>query len=135
MKESSMKKITTTIAVLSTSAALVAAPALAVTASAAPVTKLIQCNASSVAPKKIIIACADANRWISKISWTAWGSAVAHGSGTLNWNNCTPTCVAGTYRSKPITFTALAKKNNVYTELRGPKGSFGDNSTIWSLVA
>ena len=35
------------------------------------------------------------------LKWTSWRS-VAFGSGTLEVNNCTPTCAQGTYVSYPI---------------------------------
>ena len=128
-----MKKVLPTLVAMAATATLAIAPSFVSSASAATTVKLTQCHKTSSSPSKIIISCADAHRWISNITWTGWGSASAHGKGTLHWDNCIPACVDGVYKTKPIMFTATMKKNNVYTELMGPAGSFGGKVTVWKL--
>jgi len=129
-----MKKSIASTVAIGTIMTMPLGPTGATPVGAASVTTLTSCHTTAVAPKKIIIACADANRWISGIRWTGWGATFAHGTGTLHWNTCTPTCVAGTYRSRSIRFTAGPKQNNAYSQLKGPRGSFGGTGTVWRLL-
>jgi|APCry1669192319_1035405.scaffolds.fasta_scaffold09298_1 hypothetical protein len=106
-------------------------------ATAAP-TYIATCLTQSVKPTEVVIACADANRYVSHITWTNWGSATAHGKGTLAWNTCTPNCAAGKFVTRSISFSAtgrkLVKGKETYTTLVGPKGSWGTTGTTWSLL-
>jgi hypothetical protein len=122
------------LALVSAWGLLVPAPTLA---SAATTVSISDCGVPKVAPTSLIISCADANRLITRISWTNWGQPVAVGRGILNWNTCTPTCVAGTYRHQGLTFRALKRTSSGkvrYTELQGPRGSFGTKGTTWTLT-
>jgi len=96
------------------------------------------CGIAKVAPSSLIISCADANRSITNITWHHWGSTVATGTGTLHWNTCTPTCVAGTWRQSPLSFRATNRVTHgattMYTALSGPRGSFGTSGTTWTLA-
>jgi serine/threonine protein kinase len=52
-----------------------------------------------------IVTSADGSGYVNGITWTSWGQATANGTGTLNVNNCTPNCAAGTYTGYPATIT------------------------------
>lgn len=83
-------------------AAVVASPALA--ASRKPV--VIDCQGKGVAkPKQIVLSCADANVAVTGLSWSSWTANAAKGSGTLSWNPCIPTCVAGKAETFPVKVT------------------------------
>ncbi len=84
----------------------------ATSANAATKPEVIQCDGKgAVKPNEIILACGDANPYVSKIKWNKWNLDKATGTGTLTWNTCLPeTCVAGivqTYKAK-ITLGGLA---------------------------
>ena len=54
-----------------------------------------------VRPRSIVIACADANFYVTGLRWTRWDARRAAGTGTGHENDCTPYCAAGhfhTYR-------------------------------------
>jgi hypothetical protein len=112
-------------------------PAASAASAATPV-RMSDCGTLKIAPKSIVISCADANRSISGISWTNWGAATAVGKGILTWNTCTPTCVSGTFRHVSLTFRALRRVTSstttYYAELSGPSGSFGTKGTTWTLA-
>jgi len=124
----------TVLTILALGGALAAAPTLMV--SAAPKvnpTVLSNCGTAVTSPSSITISCADANRYLSNITWTNWGKPVATGTATLNWNTCTPSCAAGTFQQKKIVFHAEARsdgaKLNYYRVLVGPSGAWGQKST------
>jgi hypothetical protein len=50
-------------------------------------------------PTKIVLACADYNSYVDKLSWSSWTERGATGNGTLVENDCTPSCVAGKFFS------------------------------------
>jgi hypothetical protein len=56
-----------------------------------------------VKPSTYIVSCADANSEFTDLHWTGWGDETAYATGTARWNDCTPTCVAGHWRSEPAT--------------------------------
>jgi hypothetical protein len=47
-------------------------------------------------PDEILLACGDGTQSIGISSWTGWGSTFAAGRGTLEIDDCKPSCVAGT---------------------------------------
>jgi hypothetical protein len=53
-------------------------------------------------PKTIIVACADANFQIRKISWSHWGHDYAKGKGRAKVNDCDPSCADGHFHSYPV---------------------------------
>lgn len=79
------------------------------------------CGPLVSAPKSLVLACADANYSLSKLTWHAWGKAAATATGTAVANTCTPNCAAGKFRSYPVTVTAGGLKPcgraKVYTRL------------------
>jgi len=55
-----------------------------------------------VKPSTFIVTCADGNILFDKLSWTSWTPGLASATGTLIKNTCTPSCVAGHFRSYPV---------------------------------
>ncbi len=107
-------------------------------ASASEKVSIVNCLSITSAPKELVIACGDGNRFISNIHWSKWGATSTTATGTLNWNDCSPTCAAGHFHTKPLAFSATKivayKGARVYSELIGPKNTWTTNSTTWSLL-
>lgn len=78
------------------------------TASGSSVKLLLPCKPTdlSVKPSTFVVSCADANSEFTDLHWTDWGSETAYATGVARWNDCTPTCVAGHWRSAPATVWA-----------------------------
>jgi len=76
------------------------------TASGSSVKLLSPCQPTdlTVKPSTYIVSCADANSEFTDLHWTGWGGETAYATGEARWNDCTPTCVAGHWRSEPATF-------------------------------
>ena len=55
-----------------------------------------------VRPKTYVLSCADGYVQLGKLSWTSWTPGLASAAGHLIKNTCTPTCVAGHYRTYPV---------------------------------
>jgi hypothetical protein len=55
-----------------------------------------------VRPKTFILSCADGYVQLEKLSWTSWTAGLASATGTLLKNTCTPSCVAGHFRTYPV---------------------------------
>jgi hypothetical protein len=53
--------------------------------------------AAIVRPSSIVIACADANQYVTAARWTSWTSSAATGVATMHENSCTPSCAAGAF--------------------------------------
>ncbi len=85
-------------------------------------TVLTFCGAPATTPRTLVISCADANSEFSDLRWYAWGDATAYATGVARWNDCTPTCVAGTWKSAPVTVWAWDLRtighDTVYTKVR-----------------
>ena len=63
---------------------------------------LVNCGGvGQVRPAGYDIGCMPSNELVTGLTWTSWRS-VAFGSGTLEVNDCTPTCAQGTYIKYPI---------------------------------
>lgn len=56
-----------------------------------------------VRPAEIVFFCGDGNGYVNDISWNSWETETASGSGTLNMNDCTPSCAGGTFVRTPVT--------------------------------
>jgi hypothetical protein len=97
-------------------------------------TVLVNCaGAPTVRPSRYVISCADANNYLARLSWAAWGwHKTAYGHGTQWINTCRPTCSAGHFRvftvsavlwgAKPYAHGLLAFRwlTLVYTRVRPP---------------
>ena len=78
-----------------------AAPAHPAAASVSVQTVVLDCPGlpALVRPKTYILSCADGYVQLDKLSWTSWTPGLASATGTLIKNTCTPSCVAGHFRS------------------------------------
>jgi hypothetical protein len=47
----------------------------------------------------------DGSAYVDKITWSSWGGSEETGAGTLELNNCNPSCAQGTYTGYPATVT------------------------------
>jgi hypothetical protein len=56
---------------------------------------------AQIKPRTFIVTCADGGIQFDKLSWTSWTPSVASAAGTLEENDCTPTCVAGHFHAYP----------------------------------
>ena len=65
---------------------------------------VFDCSRGQVLPRSFILTCADRNNYLTRLSWSAWSSAFASGSGTQTINSCLPTCTAGQFHSYPVDF-------------------------------
>lgn len=91
-----------------TSVLALAGALLAVTRTASAVTTpaMLSCNSQrQVAPGHYVLACADANAQLSHQHWHGWGSKNAHATGQYVYNNCSPSCAAGSFVTDPATVT------------------------------
>ena len=72
------------------------------TAPAASQPVLVDCvGHARVEPSRQVLACADGNDVLMKLNWSHWGAqALATGSEAIN--DCTPTCVGGTFHKFPV---------------------------------
>jgi hypothetical protein len=63
------------------------------------------CQNNVYKPKSFVVTCADANFTVKKVDWSRYGTKSARGTGTARINTCDPSCVAGTFKSYPISVT------------------------------
>lgn len=87
-------------------------------------------NSVTRQPSQLIATCADANSMLTKLKWMQWGDATAYAAGIARWNDCTPSCVAGHWRSEPVTAWAWDIKNNLYTHLESSDPRFFSSSYV-----
>jgi hypothetical protein len=66
---------------------------------------------SAVRPKVLRVA-ADGSVDIRGLTWTAWGTTTASGTGTARVNDCTPNCANGHMSNEPVKVT-LTKPHRV----------------------
>ncbi len=104
---------------------------------AASATYLYNCSTRVQHPREIVLTCADANTYVTAITWSQWSSPRARATGILHWNTCTPTCVAGQHRSAPIHFVATDRRRVkgvwLYTVLAGTAGTWRTGSATFAL--
>ncbi|HEY1627735.1 MAG TPA: hypothetical protein VGG16_28495 [Streptosporangiaceae bacterium] len=66
-------------------------------------TAVVNClGKQQVKPGEVVLACADYNSLIDKITWTSWTSGLASGTGILVQNDCTPNCAEGHFHKYPV---------------------------------
>ncbi len=79
---------------------------------------ILSCSSKSGAkPTTYVLSCADANSEVTHLHWSDWGDVTAFAEGTAKWNDCTPSCAAGTWKSKSVTVWAWGLQHNHYTRL------------------
>ena len=49
----------------------------------------------TIDPASIPVACADGSAVLTHLTWSSWTGSKASGHGTLELNNCTPSCAGG----------------------------------------
>jgi hypothetical protein len=96
--------MTTKTLLLPAAAALALAPAAILSSSSAanpraPVYVAAEgCQGHLYKPrKKVILACADANLYVTGLRYSSYGSREAKGSGVFHLNDCTPDCAGGRF--------------------------------------
>jgi hypothetical protein len=60
------------------------------------------CQQQVYKPKRITLACADANFRVRAIRYATYGDRTATGTGTAVVNTCSPSCVAGRFVTYPV---------------------------------
>jgi len=65
-----------------------------------------RCQEGAYRPRSVIVTCGDANFRLRKIRWRGWTRNVATGRATAMANDCTPSCVAGTFRRYKVAVRA-----------------------------
>lgn len=75
-----------------------------------------------VRPKDFVLACADGNSVLEKMSWATWAPGLASAKGTLVQNDCTPYCAAGHFHRYPALVVLWGSKavrpgEHAYTKL------------------
>lgn len=92
-------------------AALGAILAIALSASAASASNKLHvffpkdCQQNVYQPKSFVVTCADANFVVKKVDYSRYGARSARGTGTASINTCDPSCVEGTFKNYPVSFT------------------------------
>ena len=107
-------------------AALVAAIVAAGAGGATPPPKLAGCvpgSPSTVRPKKIIVACGDANFYFTNLAWSSWNAKQALATGIAHLNDCKPNCAAGHFHTYRATVTLSGPKScsdgvRAFTQMR-----------------
>lgn len=92
----------TSLALAAAALTLAAAPAVASADDHLRVFFPGDCETNSYKPKKIVVACADANFFVKKIKYIAYGDTNAHGTGVARVNDCDPNCAAGEFHSYDV---------------------------------
>jgi hypothetical protein len=104
------------------------------TASGSSVKVLLCAKGLGVRPTTYVISCADANSEFTDLHWTDWGDETAYATGVARWNNCTPTCVSGHWRSEAVTFWVWDPHNGLYTKLSSSDHRLLSMETIPALA-
>jgi hypothetical protein len=69
------------------------------------VTPVVTCIDEMKTEPAIITSSGDGAVYIKDLHWSSWGAAKAVGSGTLERDNCQPSCANGAYAPYPATVT------------------------------
>ena len=66
-------------------------------------TVVLNCqNRAQVRPSSYVLACADANDYLTRLSWKSWGPGLASATGVQKENDCVPDCASGHFHSYPV---------------------------------
>jgi hypothetical protein len=97
-------------------------------------TTIFDCTSqASTAPSTFVLSCADENSLVKDLHWTNWGSATATATGLGSWNDCTPDCAGGTWKSTQVTISAHRIRDGHYTRVNGSnKTLFGGGPFVAS---
>lgn len=57
------------------------------------------CRGHLYRPRKIILACADANLYVTGVSYSSYGGHEAKAHGLFHLNDCTPNCAGGRFHT------------------------------------
>lgn len=91
-------------------------------AARAEVTFVVECDPDSRVrrPTTFVLACADGNELLERLTWRAWGESQAHASGDLITNDCNPDCARGKDVRIPVRVVAdqLVEEESVATYRR-----------------
>jgi hypothetical protein len=74
-------------------------------ASKRPVRAIAACAKAAYKPTSYVMTCADAGIELNKAHYQWWTRHTAHGNGVYSFNDCTPSCAAGTFHSQAASFT------------------------------
>jgi hypothetical protein len=64
------------------------------------------CGPLVSAPASLVLACADGNYELVRLTWHDWGHVTATARGTARANDCIPYCAAGHFHSYRVSVTA-----------------------------
>ena len=69
------------------------------------------CTTPKIEPKRITLACGDANAYLGKMKWSDWGTEKAKGEAFLYLNDCKPDCAGGHF----VSYGAAVKLKDIET--------------------
>jgi hypothetical protein len=68
-----------------------------------------ECRGSSLEPRTVTLACADANLYVSHLRYKGYGHKTTTASGVFHENDCTPNCAAGKF----LTYSGTIKFSDI----------------------
>ncbi|HEY0717446.1 MAG TPA: hypothetical protein VGD68_07495 [Streptosporangiaceae bacterium] len=71
------------------------------TVAPAGVPEVFNCRHAQLRPGSLMLACADGNNYLARLSWSSWTASSATGTGIQEVNDCVPYCAAGKFRGYP----------------------------------
>ncbi len=69
------------------------------------VTPAVTCAGEMRAEPASIVLAADGSTFVRDLTWTGWGSATARGTGTMERDDCTPSCAQGALHAYQATIS------------------------------
>ena len=79
--------------------------ATAAPSSSQQVKVISSCTNATTQPKSYVFFCADGGAGLQHATYDWWTSKTAHGTGTYYFNDCKPSCVAGTVHKHAAEFS------------------------------
>jgi hypothetical protein len=104
--------------------AVALAPAVALASATSGQVWVTNCNTAQYKPTAITIGCGDGNTFVDKLKWSRWTHTTASGKGTYAFNDCSPNCVSGHFKSfaAAVTLSGVKRcskqKHKVFTEMK-----------------
>jgi hypothetical protein len=71
------------------------------------------CTKATYQPKSYIFFCADGGAGLKHATYDWWTAKTAHGTATYFFNDCEPSCVAGTVHEQAAEFTAYRVRDTL----------------------